>query len=507
MKKHTTNLFIIFSLFLISACSDNNAEEPIPQNLEASSPSLSFGSGSEIQKFTVISNGKWEITTDKVDTWFSINPIQGIGNAEVSVNLDENKTQEPRSVTITIKTSSKAQTVSIRQEATPKVYHYFPLVTITTTNNAPIVSKDEYLDATLTIQGRTSDGGVGEKLLEVKTEIKGRGNSTWGMDKKPYRLKFDKSNEVLGMPKNKHWVLLANYSDKTLMRNELAFEISRRMGFAYTPRSQHVDVILNGAYIGNYMLCEHIRIDKERVNITEMKATASDVTGGYLLEIDERRGEPVYFETKEAKMTFCVNRPEDIPNNQKEYISTHIQKLEDALYGKLGSATTEAPKYLDLKTFIDYYLLNEISKNVDGNLRLSTFCYKDKGDDKIYFGPAWDYDIAFGNVDYDDCWYTSGWHARKAVWYQKFFSHNEFKQKVNARWKELRAGELSSLAPFIDDLAEKMEQSQKRNFSKWNILNKYVWPNKVLPGTYQGEINYLKSWIEGRMIWMDGELK
>lgn len=329
------------------------------------------------------------------------------------------------------------------------------MVTINTENKTPVTSKDYYLNATITIQSRDDKGAIKEKLLEVATEIKGRGNSTWGMDKKPYRLKLNKSTAVLEMPKNKHWVLLANYSDKTLMRNELAFEVSRRMGFVYTPRMQYVDVILNGDYLGNYMLGEHIRIDKNRVNIPELEPGDADISGGYLLEVDERKGETHWFETKEAKMIFCINRPEDIPANQKEYITNHIQKLEDALYGKLGTVTNELPKYLDIKSFIDYFLLNEMSKNVDGNLRLSTFVYKNQKDEKVYFGPVWDYDIAFGNVNYSDCEKTSGWYARNAAWYQKFFAQSEYNKMAKDRWKELRSGELANLEPFIDQMAKK----------------------------------------------------
>lgn len=331
------------------------------------------------------------------------------------------------------------------------------------------------------------------------------------MEKKPYKLKLKESAQVLGMPKNKHWVLLANYSDKTLMRNELAFEISRRMGFAWTPRMQYVDVVLNGEYIGNYMLGEHIRVDKNRVNIPELKATDTDITGGYLLEIDERKGEPVWFETLEAKMTFCVNTPEDIPADQKEYISSYIQNIENIIYGKDDvNPVEELPKYLDMQSFIDYLLLNELSKNVDGNLRLSTFVYKNRGDDKLYFGPVWDYDITFGNVNYDNCDMISEWHARtRAPWYQQFFSHPEFENMVKDRWNELRGNELSdaNINTFIDNMAEKINVSQYYNFQKWPILNMQVWPNPIVTGSYQGEVNYLKTWIKNRLSWMDPQLK
>lgn len=505
MKKIIFYFTVIFFLFSLSGCSSNEENE-IEESINISEPELVFEPSGGKLTFNIKSNTKWEI--DK-NLWCTINPLSGEGDREVTVEVPENREDLDLRTQLTVRTQTKSKSISIKQKTAPLEGLYFPLLTIDTENKRPIVSKDNYINATITIESRDKKGEIVEKLLECITEIKGRGNTTWNMEKKPYRLKFDKSSEVLGMPKSKHWVLLANYSDKTLMRNELAFEISRRMGFAYTPRIKYVDVVLNGDHVGNYMLCEHIRIDKNRVNIHELKPSDTDITGGYLLEIDERMGEPVWFETKEAKMIFCVKRPEDIPANQKEYISNHVQKVENILYGKNEvNPVDELPKYIDMTSFIDYLLLNELSKNVDGNLRLSTFVYKNRGDDKLYFGPVWDYDIAFGNVDYFGCNYTSAWYARtNAEWYKQFFAHAEFDKMVKDRWKELRSGELKDLNTFIDILAQDIEVSQIKNFNRWNILNKAVWPNPVVTGSYQGEVDYLKDWLAARISWMDQALQ
>lgn len=515
MKKLTFLFFIISLLFPVWSCSDdeNKTEEKpdIKETLIVSSPQLLFKASGEKQNLLITSNTKWEID-ENTETWYKINPMSGEGNTTLSVEANENTSTLELNAEIVIRTSTKEQTVKVKQGAAPPIEitpegYYLPLLTINTENNKPITSKDYYLNATITIESRDEKGEIVEKLLETTTEIKGRGNSTWGMEKKPYRLKLNKSNEILGMPKNKHWVLLANYADKTLFRNELAFEISRRMGFAYTPRMQHVDVVLNGKYIGNYMLGEHIRIDKNRVNIPELEPGDTDITGGYLLEIDERMGEPEWYKTEMAEMIFCINRPEDIPVNQKEYIAGCIQNVENIIYGKDGINTMEElPKYLDMRSFIDYLLINEISKNVDGNLRLSTFVYKNRNDDKLYFGPVWDYDIAFGNVNYDNCDLTTGWSPRNAPWYQQLFSHPEFETMVKSRWKELYNGELAGLDTYIDELAEKMEISQKENFKRWPILNTAVWPNPVVTGSYKGEVDYLKNWLNKRMVWLNSQL-
>lgn len=508
MNRHLLFFILIFSLFSFLSCSDEDRKEDI---LNVSTTQLNFKAQGGVQTFDIKTNGTWTIIPKEASPEVKISPLTGTGNATVTVEVAQNELEKELSTSLRIKMLDKWETINIKRDAFsfPTEGNFYPLVTINTEGGNPVNSKDYYVNATITIEQRNEKGIVIKKLLDAaKTEIKGRGNSTWGMAKKPYRLKLDKSTSVLDMPKNKHWVLLANYSDKTLMRNELAFEVSRRMGFTYTPRMKYVDVVLNGDSIGNYLLGEHIRVGGDRVNIPELGATDSDISGGYLLEVDERKGEPQWFQTNEAKMVFCINTPENIPENQKEYISACIQKIEDILYAKNGvNPITELPKYLDLTSFIDYYLLNELSKNVDGNLRLSTFVYKNRGDDKIYFGPVWDYDIAFGNANYDDGEKTAGWLARKAVWYQQFFKYPELNKKVKDRWISLRQGNLSDLNLFIDDLANKMAMSQRRNFVRWPILNEAVWPNPVVKGSYKGEVNYLKSWLKDRLAWMDQQLK
>lgn len=509
MKKQMLFFILIFSLFSFLNCS--NEDDKKEDILNVSTNQLNFKAEGGIQTFDIKTNGQWTIIPKEVNAEIKINPLTGTGDATITVEVAENELEKELSTSLRVKMLDKSETINIKRDAFsfPTEGNFYPLVTINTEGGKPVDSKDYYVNATITIEQRNEKGAVINKLLDAaKTEIKGRGNSTWDMLKKPYRLKLDKSTAMLSMPKNKHWVLLANYSDKTLMRNELAFEVSRRMGFAYTPRMKYVDVVLNGDSIGNYLLGEHIRVGEDRVNIPELGATDTDISGGYLLEVDERKGEPEWFETNEAKMIFCINTPENILANQKEYISACIQKVEDVLYAKDGlNPVTELPKYLDLTSFIDYYLLNELSKNVDGNLRLSTFVYKNRGDAKIYFGPVWDYDIAFGNVNYGDCDKTTGWHARNADWYQKFFKYSEFDKKVKDRWISLRQGSLGDLNSFIDDLANKMAMSQRRNFVRWPILNEAVWPNPIVTGSYKGEVNYLKNWLKDRLAWMDQQLK
>lgn len=431
---------------------------------------------------------------------------------------DENNTPEP-----------EIPEIPEEPEIPTETSKYLPLVKISIENGAEVVDKDKYLNAVVTISTRDDKGNAKEVLLpSVKTEIKGRGNSTWRADKKPYRLKLNEKAEVMGMPSNKHWVLLANALDKTLLRNELVFEISRRMQFGYTPRSKSVELVMNDTYRGAYTLVEHIRIDKNRLNIKELKASDADYTGGYFLEIDNRDGknEPQWFRTTRSNigtpaddpLTFVIKDPEDAPQHQLDYIQNYIQNIEDIIYGDKGAnIISQLSGVLDMKSFIDYYILNELSKNVDGNFRLSTFLYKDAGDPKVYFGPVWDYDIAFGNGrgdnrqpgygSFNQFISPTGWYVKKAQWYEKLFALPEFDNMVKNRWKEL-SSDFKTLPSYIDEYVKQINEAQKSNFQKWDINKVYEGLNNpIIHGSYTAEVTYLKKWLSERITWLDSQWK
>lgn len=383
-----------------------------------------------------------------------------------------------------------------------------PVLNITTEDNAPIVSKDDYLDASLTLATE------GETTIEGELEIRGRGNSTWEMPKKPYRLKLKDSTSLLGMPASKHWVLLANYSDKTLMRNDITFKLSELMGMEYTPRSRHITLNLNGEYQGVYQLVEHIRIGADRVNIPELKVgdTALDkITGGYLIEIDDRRGEDFCTDSSRTGMVFCLSNPESLLETewtaQREYIENYITDTESAIFeDNFTNPDTGYAAYIDVDSMINYYIINELFRNVDGNLRLSTFLYK-KRDGKLFFGPLWDFDLAIGNVDYGNADLTEGWHIKTAPWFERLFEDPAFVNKVKTRWRSLRdAGTFESIFYYADARAQWLDNMQEDNFEKWPILNIYVWPNRVVTGSYEGEVDAMSDWLRERLEWMDTQL-
>jgi hypothetical protein len=367
-------------------------------------------------------------------------------------------------------------------------------------------------------------------------EIRGRGNSTWDWPKKPYRLKLTNSTSLLGMPASKHWVLLANYADKTLVRNDTAFMFSEQMGMEYTVRAKHVEVTLNGVYQGVYQLVEHLRIAKDRVNIPELKVTDTTpdkISGGYMMEVDFRhhidfcknityaaaecagsinisRNEDYCIDSSHGMDPVCIDNPETLHDNawiaQREYITNYIQNFETALFSsQFADATTGYAAYIDVDSAVNYYIINELFKNVDG-ARASFWLYK-KRDGKLFFGPVWDFDLALGNAGYDNVDKTSGWHIRNAPWFARLFQDPAFSAKVKTRWQTIKAeGKLELLFLYADARSKWLANAQTKNFQTWPIFNWSTWYTRVVMGSYQGEVDEMIRWQRERAVWMDAQL-
>ncbi|MBP3601744.1 MAG: CotH kinase family protein [Alistipes sp.] len=342
-------------------------------------------------------------------------------------------------------------------------YSNLPVVYINTKDAAPIVSKEEWLKGS---DIYITNAGNYNKHYE-KSQIRGRGNTTWNYPKKPYAIKLDSKEEVLGMPKHKRWVLLANYVDKTCIRNSIAFEIARMAdGLDYTPRGKHVDVVLNGVFLGNYYLCEQIKIDKNRVNISEMETTdvdAESITGGYLLEIDKNFDEVNKFYSPIRNRPFMIKEPdEDVLNaDQFAYIQNYVTEIENALYGE-GSTTEGYLQYIDLDSFIDYWLVYEITGTGEPTHPKSVYMYKDRGG-KMHAGPVWDFDYFTFQPYYNTMLINTN-----AVWNDRIINDPATMPVIKQRWNANRE-KFRSIAEEIDRQYEAIKESAEYNSQLWPL--------------------------------------
>ena len=376
-----------------------------------------------------------------------------------------------------------------------------PTVHITTEGGKAVDSKDHYVNAAFRFED-PSRFYTDEESLELTGRIKGRGNTTWGMPKRPYRIKLDEKAHVFSRWGNKDWILLANYSDKTLLRNIMAMEISRICGMSWTPMMLSVEVYLNGQYQGVYAFSDHKEIAGHRVNIEV--ATETDLEGGYYLELEEAMDEPVCFKTVwDTPVMF--HEPEYPTEAQQKYVREWFNGFEHALERVQGEHDDAYRSYIDVPSFINYYIIQEITKNPDGNVRKSTYLTKEKGK-PLEMYHVWDFDITLGNCDYTNFEKPEGWQMRYVKWYNQLFFDPAFKKAVVDRWNELYPTLLTQVPAFLDRQHALMAGAESRNFDRWQILGVKVWPNYYYFPTYEEEYAFLKEFYEARLAWLNDRI-
>jgi hypothetical protein len=387
-----------------------------------------------------------------------------------------------------------------------------PVVRVTTTGAQAITSKTTFLPGTLKITDGTKTV-YGAGLYDGNVEIRGRGNSTWLMPKKPFRLRLPAAAPMLDMPADRDWVLLANYADKTLLRTDVAFELSRRLGLAWTPRMRHVELFVNGEYLGSYLLGEHVKVAPQRASITALGAGDNllpELSGGYFIEADQLVNLDAgdFYVLTGSGILLNIKDPSasKITADQKSYITAHLQNIEQVLMrDDFADPLTGYAAYIDIDSFINWYLVNELVKNVDAPFVSSVYLYKDRNQ-KLKMGPAWDFDLAAGNVDFSSARDPRGWRIRdQSLWFNRLFQDPAFAKKVRERWNSVKRSQIDTLPAYADQLAATLAISHQENFKRWK-LDQYDWPNAVVAGSYAGELRYLKNWLAQRIAWMDRRL-
>lgn len=362
--------------------------------------------------------------------------------------------------------------------------------------------------------------------------IETRGSSSQTFPKKPYSFStvdgtgLDSNTSLLGMPPEHDWILNATYNDKSLMRDVLTYELAKRTG-RYATRYRYFELFINGNYEGIYILMEKIKRDVNRVDISKLKiedTSGVNLTGGYIIKIDKTTGNnnggwtdtfPTY-PGSPNRVYFQYDYPNgpDMAPQQLNYIKNYIYTFENALYGSQMSDTNGYRKYADMNSFIDFSIMNEISKNVDG-YRLSSYLFKNKDNHggKLVMGPIWDFNLAWNNADYGNSSDPTGWEidlsATAPFWWKRFRQDTTYVRAFYCRWNELRQKTLSfnQISNFLDSTYSYLKDAAVRNEQRWPVLGLYVWPNpQPLSYTREDEITALKNWIYNRFTWIDDQM-
>jgi len=382
----------------------------------------------------------------------------------------------------------------------------FPTIRIYTAGGAPIHSKEVYVSGRIVIddpENRYSE----MSHFEGTMQIRGRGNSTWNMPKKPYKIKLDKKASLFGVPADKDWVLLANYSDKTLLRNTVAMRISEICGLPWTPKTFPVELYLNDEYQGCYDFTEHKETSADRVKISP---------SGFYLEIEAKKDKTVWFDTG-MKVPVMFNEPEQPAEEQFSYVRDFFEGMEAALRSENRADPQEGyAAWIDVDSFVSQYIVQELTKNIDADLFKSQFLTLEPGG-KLTFAHVWDFDLALGNCDYfsghpgmDSSF--RGWYIRNYTqqgpgtgWYWYLFKDPAFASAVKARWQAIYPS-LEQLSEEISVLASSLSRAAHHNFARWNILGTYVWPNVKVLGDYGAEVEYMRGFYLDRLHWMNAEI-
>lgn len=370
--------------------------------------------------------------------------------------------------------------------------------------------------------------------------IEKRGSSSGGFPQASYGIETRGPNQInynvslFDWPSDNDWILYAPYTDKALMRNVLTYKLGNELG-RWAPRTQFCEVVLNGNYIGVYVLMERIKTNPGRVNIDQLNYSDTQdnqLTGGYIVKVDKTTAGGVIAWTSPytcqapgtGPIRFQLHDPtiDTIHPLQKAYIQDYITDWEVALKSSnFTDPITGYKPYIDVASFIDFFLINELSKNVDG-YRISTYLHKQRFSEggKLVAGPLWDFNIAWGNSNYCEGGNTSGWEInfnsicggggewQNPFWWNRMLQDPLFANEVKCRWTTLRQSTLSNaaLTTYIDSVAAMLSVPAARHYQKWPILGNYVWPNNFIGQSYQAEVNYLKTWIQNRTAWMDANM-
>jgi len=372
-------------------------------------------------------------------------------------------------------------------------------------------------------------------FIQSRMEINKRGSSSLGFPKNMFGFHLkdeedgNRKEPLLGLPEEHNWILYAPYTDYTLMRNVIAYQLSEDQGW-YAPRTKFVELyrhtgngpITRQHYHGVYVLVERIKWDNNRVDITKIEPhenSEPEISGGYIIKKDRLNPGESGITTRMGTLLAHV-RPneEEISSEQQSWIQNYMSDFEDTLYGPdFDDPEIGYEKYINVDSFIDYFLHTELLKEIDG-YRLSTFMYKDR-DEKLIMGPVWDYNLSLGISENLEGYLPQGWYYIQASndcfigcgvrdWYLRLMEDDRYMERMQKRWWELRQTIFSRdhLFGMIENNTELLQESQRRDFDRWPRLGTYTWPNWFIGNSWMEEVDWMSNWLDLRITWMDSQM-
>lgn len=380
----------------------------------------------------------------------------------------------------------------------------FPSLRIETESQKRIRSREDYVKADYSTSG-------GNTAQSEKCKIRGRGNTTWQMRKKPYLLKLNSPAPMFGMKEAQKWVLMANGGDNTNLRNAYATYLAENVWnhFKWTPHYKFVNLFINGRYEGLYQVYEKIEASESRLNIPDPNSNFH-INGSVILVTDTRDRKPVHFVSSHG-IRFALYSPREVPDKMLKFLTERIDGFEAILFGDdFADPEKGYRKYIDVMSFVDWYLINEFSKNRDARFENSCFLYYDGSDGKIDMEPIWDFDLSCGNISDERTSKTSGyWICVEADWYRRLMEDPYFRGKVIERWNSTQ----DRLQKSFDDiyaLSREIKAAAELDDKAWRKIGHYHWPH--VPGwitrrTYDAEVDYFMDWIRARRDWLNADIK
>ncbi len=515
MNTNTRTIFAVLCLLIVAACSKEvppPQPEPEPasgnrfttfQLLPASNPGLNKLTAATItDSEIIIKTQSWIDNPDSLTALYTTNSNHTKVSLDGRVLSGNTTTFNYKKQTHYVLTGSDGSSRTYSLKFNGPLVTGLPVFRINTKNHAAVTSKETEVPATITISNTQA-----AYLMNKEVNIRGRGNTTWGYPKKPYRLKFDKKTSLMGLGAEKKWVLLANYQDPTLIMNDIAFELGDLFHMPYTNHAHHVEVFLNDSYMGNYTLTEQVEVAENRVNI--------DKNNGFLIELDNHMDEEWQFYSNRWQMPVMVKSPEITATPEMDFIKAAFHQLEDSL------ASPRFPnngyeELIDIPSLIDYLLIHEVCQNWEPQNPRSTYMYRD-ATGKIFMGPLWDFDWGFGYKGWQTfiyftsnfmLFYNNNVPADRPVgsrFFNHFFKDPQFRQQYKDRWNAMKGPISSRLETFITARAAELQLSQAENFKAWANERKQ-WEGGGYTPNYDAEIIKMKNWINARISLMDREI-